>query len=174
MVLFEIKFELTVATRPVWQLGGESEVRSSLHGREETVPEAALRSGQSAHLSLKELWDCCCVHPPMCSAVVFSLQKYRILVYNGDVDMACNFMGDEWFVESLDQQVTSSCDLRQLVIQVVQVWCQVSGIARCSDLTLSLRWRSRDVRGSTTTTDMVCKSEASSKTLTTSPSSPSR
>lgn len=36
---------------------------------------------------------------------LLSTEKYRILLYNGDVDMACNFMGDEWFVDSLNQKM---------------------------------------------------------------------
>ncbi|XP_054163524.1 lysosomal protective protein-like [Oppia nitens] len=35
----------------------------------------------------------------------------KILVYNGDVDMACNFLGDEWFVEDMGRSLTQSYNI---------------------------------------------------------------
>jgi len=36
---------------------------------------------------------------------ILSAKKVRILLYNGDLDSLCSFLGDEWFVDSLNQKV---------------------------------------------------------------------
>ncbi|KAF8792425.1 Serine carboxypeptidase ctsa-4.1 like protein [Argiope bruennichi] len=44
--------------------------------------------------------------------------KLRGLIYNGDVDMACNFLGDEWFANDLGLQVTEEYGLWKFNNQV--------------------------------------------------------
>ncbi|KAJ0002352.1 hypothetical protein NQD34_007501 [Periophthalmus magnuspinnatus] len=74
-------------------------VRQALHIREQALPWVICSADvnfnyKREYMDVKEQY-----------LALLSALKYRVLVYNGDVDMACNFMGDEWFVESLNQPV---------------------------------------------------------------------
>lgn len=43
---------------------------------------------------------------PQIKNLIASPRKLKLLVYNGDVDTVCNFLGDEWFVDGLGRNVT--------------------------------------------------------------------
>lgn len=72
-------------------------VRKSLH-IPPSLPTWAICSGTinyiKQYMTMKDVYK-----------KLISANKYRILVYNGDVDMACNFLGDQWFVDSLGLKV---------------------------------------------------------------------
>lgn len=42
---------------------------------------------------------------PFIRKLIDSPRKLTLLVYNGDTDMMCNFIGDEWFVDDLNRKV---------------------------------------------------------------------
>lgn len=42
---------------------------------------------------------------PQMKSLIGSKRNLTMLVYNGDVDTVCNFLGDEWFVDELGQKV---------------------------------------------------------------------
>ncbi|XP_059175154.1 lysosomal protective protein-like [Physella acuta] len=58
-------------------------------------------------------------------------RKMRILVYNGDVDMACNFLGDEWFVDSL--HVSNPQERRKWYYKAQDGTKQVGGFVKVFD-----------------------------------------
>uniref|UniRef100_A0A0B7A322 Carboxypeptidase n=1 Tax=Arion vulgaris TaxID=1028688 RepID=A0A0B7A322_9EUPU len=58
-------------------------------------------------------------------------RKIRILVYNGDVDMACNFLGDEWFADSLNATILH--DRKFWFYKEVDGTTQIAGFVKTFD-----------------------------------------
>uniref|UniRef100_A0A2C9M6B3 Carboxypeptidase n=1 Tax=Biomphalaria glabrata TaxID=6526 RepID=A0A2C9M6B3_BIOGL len=58
-------------------------------------------------------------------------RKLRVLVYNGDIDMACNFLGDEWFVDSLN--LTNPQERRKWYYKEADGTTQVAGFVKTFD-----------------------------------------
>ncbi|XP_072169182.1 lysosomal protective protein-like [Diadema setosum] len=89
----------------------------------EFAPPCLNRTAEKAYLNLPSVrkalhisdqapsWEICSnipystIYNTMFDQYQTLLTKYRGMVYNGDTDMACNFLGDEWFVESLGLKV---------------------------------------------------------------------
>uniref|UniRef100_A0A3B3RDK6 Carboxypeptidase n=1 Tax=Paramormyrops kingsleyae TaxID=1676925 RepID=A0A3B3RDK6_9TELE len=75
-------------------------VRTALH-----IP-SSVQSWELCSSTVGDLYQR--VYMDMTPFYEYLLQKdLKILVYNGDVDMACNFLGSKWFVEGLNQKVRS-------------------------------------------------------------------
>ncbi|XP_023674842.2 lysosomal protective protein-like [Paramormyrops kingsleyae] len=73
-------------------------VRTALH-----IP-SSVQSWELCSSTVGDLYQR--VYMDMTPFYEYLLQKdLKILVYNGDVDMACNFLGSKWFVEGLNQKL---------------------------------------------------------------------
>ncbi|XP_076583487.1 lysosomal protective protein isoform X1 [Chaetodon auriga] len=83
-------------------------------------------------------WDLCndavgeqytTIYPTMKDAYLKLLSLgLRALVYNGDTDMACNFLGDQWFVEDLGLEATTKYQTWIHDDQIAGFWQQFGNI----------------------------------------------
>lgn len=55
---------------------------------------------------------------PQINKLIDSPRNLTLLVYNGDIDMMCNFLGDEWFVDDLNREVIADYELWHVDNQV--------------------------------------------------------
>jgi len=65
---------------------------------------------------------------PEMKKLIESKRKLSMLVYNGDVDSVCNFLGDEWFVDDLGRKVISDYSMWKVDKQVAGWVKQYDGI----------------------------------------------
>ncbi|VDP85227.1 unnamed protein product [Echinostoma caproni] len=64
--------------------------------------------GVELPVTLSLVWPACRAVYRGVAAVVSKQPQVPTLIYNGDVDMACNYFGDLWFVDSLGLTVTQN------------------------------------------------------------------
>ncbi|XP_055504712.1 lysosomal protective protein-like [Leucoraja erinacea] len=82
-----------------WTWLNRADVRTALH-----IP-ANVQGWELCSQEISETYDR--MYTSMETFYLQLLSKgLRVLVYNGDTDMACNFLGDNWFVRSLNQKKT--------------------------------------------------------------------
>lgn len=55
---------------------------------------------------------------PQMKSLISSKRNLAMLVYNGDVDTVCNFLGDEWFVDDLGRDVVKDYSIWKVNNQV--------------------------------------------------------
>lgn len=55
---------------------------------------------------------------PQIKSLIASKRNLTLLVYNGDVDTVCNFLGDEWFVDDLGRKVIKDYSMWKVNKQV--------------------------------------------------------
>lgn len=65
---------------------------------------------------------------PFVRKLIKSPRKLNIVVYNGDTDMMCNFLGDEWFVDDLGQKTTRDYSMWKVNGQVAGFLKKFQGI----------------------------------------------
>lgn len=81
----------------------QKEVRSALHIPEDlTTPFTTCFDGIQYTMIYPGSKDGLA---PQMRKLLASERKLSLLVYNGDIDMMCNFFGDEWFVDDLGREV---------------------------------------------------------------------
>lgn len=126
---FKIKMNLTVEDDP--PCIDSSNLRNWLN--QKTVRTAL-------HIPSKvQPWDICSLDVEIGYQRIYSTMKPQIiklissgrlrgLIYNGDVDMACNFLGDEWFVDNLPFKVTSEYQLWKFNDQIAGYYKQFGNL----------------------------------------------
>lgn len=65
---------------------------------------------------------------PQVMDLIKSQRKLRMLIYNGDVDAVCNFLGDEWFVDNLGLKLSRDYQLWKVSGQVAGFYKTFEGL----------------------------------------------